>query len=226
MHPRELLRQIDIFSDLTDPEADAILVLMRERRLRRGSVVFHQWDEGGSLFLIQEGAVKISRIGKDGREVTFAVLREGNFFGEMSLLDGQPRSATATTSRATRVLVLEREKFLRGVLSHSRIVIKMLAELSKRIRAADHSIEFLALATVFDRLFHILGHLGRQFPITDQKVVIARRPTHQELSEMVGSSRETVTRTLASMERKGLIKIQKRNIVLQPSFFQEELKHL
>lgn len=223
---RRILRQTDLFSELSDAEADAVLSHMRSVQARRGNVIFNQYEENGGLYLILSGSVKISRIGRDGREVTIAILREGTFFGEMSLLDGQPRSATATATSATRLLVLERDSFLRGVLPMTGIVAKMLRELSKRLRAANQSIEHLALGTVFDRLFHYLGHLGRRFPASGGKVTITKRPTHQELAELVGSSRETVTRTLATMEKRGLIEIQKREIVLLQPFFDEEQTRL
>ena len=219
---RELLRRIDLFTHLSDTETDSVLALMRELRVKKGDIIFHQFDESGGLYLILEGSVKISRIGRDGREVTIAILREGNFFGEMSLFDGQPRSATATAGRGSRFLVLDRESFLNGVLSMPGIVAKLLQELSKRLRAANQSIEHLALGTVFDRLFHFLGHLGRHFENVAGETVISERPTHQELAELVGSSRETVTRTLAAMEKQGYIKLRKREVVLQPAFFEEE----
>ena len=164
--------------------------------------------------------MKISRTGRDGRDVTVAVLAEGNFFGEMSLLDGQPRSASATALQATRLLVLDREHFQRHVLAQPRIVAKLLRELSKRLRAADQTIENLALGSVHDRLVHLLGHLGRRAPLKDGAGLIERSPTHQELAEMVGSSRETVTRTLAAMEKDGLIAIDRRRITLLPAFFE------
>jgi CRP-like cAMP-binding protein len=219
---REMLRRIDLFGHLSNSEADSILGLMRELRVKKGDIIFHQFDESGGLYLTLDGSVKISRIGRDGREVTIAILREGNFFGEMSLFDGQPRSATATAGKASRFLVLDRENFLNGVVSMPGIVAKLLQELSKRLRAANQSIEHLALGTVFDRLFHFLGHLGRRFENVAGETVISERPTHQELAELVGSSRETVTRTLASMEKKGLIKLRKREVVLLPAFFEEE----
>ena len=131
---RLLLRRIDIFADLTDREVDTILDVMRERAIPRGTIVFHQHDSGGGLYLILGGSVKITRSGRDGREVTVAVLNEGNFFGEMSLLDGQPRSASATALQAARLLVLDREHFQRYVLAQPRIVAKLLRELSKRLR--------------------------------------------------------------------------------------------
>jgi CRP/FNR family cyclic AMP-dependent transcriptional regulator len=220
---RKLLMQIDLFAHLSPKEADSVLALMREQRIKKNTVVFHQFDETGGMYLILDGSVKISRVGRDGREVTISVLGKGNFFGEMSLLDGQPRSATATATTAARLLVLERDSFQSGILPLTGIVAKMLLELSKRLRAADQSIENLALGTVFDRIFHFMGHLGRRFPIVDDRCVITKRPTHQELAELVGSSRETVTRTLASMEKKGLIEIHKREIILLPAFFVEEL---
>jgi CRP/FNR family transcriptional regulator, cyclic AMP receptor protein len=222
MEQRSLLRRIDLFADLTDREADTVLDVMREKSLGRGATVFHQHDSGGGLYLILAGQVKITRTGRDGRDVTVAVLGDGNFFGEMSLLDGQPRSASATALQATRLLVLDREHFQRYVLAQSRIVSKLLRELSKRLRAADQSIENLALGSVHDRVFLLLGHLGRRSSLKGGSALIERSPTHQELAEMVGSSRETVTRTLAGMEKAGLIAIERRKLTLLPAFFNAE----
>lgn len=222
MERRELLRRINLFADLTDRESDTVLDLMRERSVAKGTAVFHQNDSGGGLYLILAGSVKISRTGRDGRDVTVAMLHEGNFFGEMSLLDGQPRSASATALQATRLLVLDREHFQRYVLAQAGIMAKLLRELSKRLRAADQTIENLALGSVHDRLVCLLGHLGRRTPVKDGTGCIERAPTHQELAEMVGSSRETVTRALAAMEREGLIAIDKKRITLYPAFFKAE----
>ncbi len=222
MEQRLLLRRIDLFADLTDREADTVLDVMRERSFTRGTTVFHQHDSGGGLYLLLAGSVKISRTGRDGRDVTVAVLSEGNFFGEMSLIDGQPRSASATTLQAARVLVLDREHFQRYVLAQPRIVAKLLRELSKRLRAADQAIENLALGSVHDRLCHLLGHLGRRASTKEAGGVVERSPTHQELAEMVGSSRETVTRALATMEKAGMIDVDRRRIVLLPPFFAAE----
>jgi CRP/FNR family transcriptional regulator/CRP/FNR family cyclic AMP-dependent transcriptional regulator len=222
MDRRELLRRIHLFADLTDRERDIILDLMRERTVAKGTTIFNQHDSGGGLYLILAGSVKIWRTARDGRDVTVAVLNEGNFFGEMSLLDGQPRSASATAIQAARLLVLDREHFQRQVLAQPHIVAKLLGELSKRLRAADQAIEHLALGSVHDRLFHLLGHLGRRAPLKAGKGLIERAPTHQELAEMVGSSRETVTRTLAALEKEGLIAIDRRRVTLLPAFFDAE----
>jgi CRP/FNR family transcriptional regulator/CRP/FNR family cyclic AMP-dependent transcriptional regulator len=195
---------------------------MPEKTVAKGTAVFHQDAPGDRLYLIVSGSVKITRAGRDGREVTLAVLREGAFFGEMALLDGQPRSATATAVQATRLLLLDREHFTPQVLARTPVVTRLLAELSKRLRAAFQTIENLALSSVHDRLLHLLGHLGRRAPLQGDTGVIERAPTHQELAEMVGSSRETVTRTLAAMERAGLIGIARRKLTLLPEFFAEE----
>lgn len=222
MQHRDLLRRINIFSDLSNRESDSILDLMRERTISKGTTVFHQNDSGGGLYLILSGSVKIWRTGRDGRDVTVAVLGDGNFFGEMSLIDGQPRSASATATQATRLLVLDRDHFQRYVLAQAGIAAKLLRELSKRLRAADQAIENLALGSVHDRLMHLLGHLGRRAPLRNGAGTIDRAPTHQDLAEMVGSSRETVTRTLATMEKQGLITIVRRRITLLPAFFAAE----
>ena len=222
MERRELLRRINLFADLTDRESDTILDLMREKTVGRGTTVFHQNDQGGGLYLLLAGSVKISRTGRDGRDVTVAVLHEGNFFGEMSLIDDQPRSASAIARQTTRLLVLDREHFQRYVLTQARIMAKLLRELSKRLRAADQTIENLALGSVRDRLFLLLGHLGRRAPLKNGTGHIERAPTHQELAEMVGSSRETVTRTLAAMEKEGLLSIEYKKITLLPAYFSAE----
>jgi len=222
MERRELLRKIHLFADLTDRESDTILDLMREKGVAKGTTVFHQNDSGGGLYLILAGSVKISRTGRDGRDVTVALLNEGNFFGEISLLDGQPRSASATALQATRLLVLDREHFQRYVLAQARIMAKLLRELSKRLRAADQTIENLALGSVQDRLVCLMGHLGRPGRDRAGAGCIERAPTHQELAEMVGSSRETVTRALAAMEKAGLIAVDKKRITLLPAFFTVE----
>jgi len=224
MERRELLRRIHLFADLTDSEGDTILELMHEKTVVKGTMVFHQNDHGGGLYLLLAGSVKIWRTGRDGRDVTIAVLHEGNFFGEMSLIDEQPRSASASAMQTTRLLVLDREHFQRYVLSQAPIVAKMLRELSKRLRAADQSIENLALGSVHNRLFLLLGHLGRRTPLKNDTGLIERAPTHQELAEMVGSSRETVTRTLAALEKEGLIAIDRKMITLLPAYFSAEAK--
>jgi len=225
MRPRDQLRSIHLFSEFDDCEADAILGLMREKSVAKGTVVFHQADPATGLYLILKGAVKLSRTWRDGRDVTVAVLREGNFFGELSLLDGQPRSATATAIQPTRLLLLDREHFHQQVLGRPRIVIKLLRELSKRLRAADQAIENLALGSVHDRLLHLLGHLGRRTPLRNDTAVIEHAPTHQELAEMVGSSRETVTRALATMEKVGIVALARGKITLLPGFFTEEKRN-
>ena len=222
MERRQLLRRIHLFADLTDRESDTILDLMREKTVAKGTTVFHQNDHGGGLYLLLAGSVKITRAGRDGRDVTVAMLHEGNFFGEMSLIDGQPRSASATATQITRLLVLDREHFQRYVLSQAGIVAKLLRELSKRLRGADQTIENLALGSVQDRLFLLLGHLGRRVPLHDGKGLIERAPTHQELAEMIGSSRETVTRTLAALEKEGMIAIDHKKITLLPAYFSAE----
>lgn len=222
MERRDLLRRIHLFADLTDRESDIILDLMREKVVAKGTAIFHQHDAEGGLYLILAGSVKISRTGRDGRDVTVAVLHAGNFFGEMSLLDGQPRSAGATSRETTRLLLLDREHFQRHVLTQARIMAKLLRELSKRLRAADQTIENLALGSVADRLICLFGHLGRRNPLKNGTGFIERAPTHQELAEMVGSSRETVTRALAAMEKEGLLTIEQKRITLHQAFFKAE----
>lgn len=222
MDRRDLVRGIAIFADLSAAEAEKVAGMMEEVSVGRGRVVISRGEPGGRLYLIVSGSVRVVRSGASGREVAVAVLGEGNFFGEMSLLDGQPRSADVIAVRASRFLVLDRERFLRRILPLPGIAGKVLTELSKRIRAADQTIENLALASVGDRLLHLLGHIGRRYPLRGGVAEITRGPTHQEMADLVGASREAVTRTLAALAAEGLIQVNRRRIVLLPAFFRRE----
>ena len=217
-----LLSEIPFFALLDDQERAQLAERLDVIKVETGKSLFSYCDPGGSLYIVREGEVELFFKNDTGERIVLETATAGHFFGEMSLLDGQPRSASATALLPTRLLVLDREHFQRYVLAQARIVAKLLRELSKRLRGADQAIENLALGSVHDRLSHLLGHLGRRSPLKNGVGVVERSPTHQELAEMVGSSRETVTRTLAGMEKAGLIAIDRRRITLLPAFFSAE----
>jgi CRP/FNR family transcriptional regulator/CRP/FNR family cyclic AMP-dependent transcriptional regulator len=172
-------------------------------------------DAGDSLFIIFRGQVKVSIINEDGREVILAMLGPGDFFGEMSLLDGKPRSANVIATEETELLTLFRSDFLHLVERLPEVAVKVIAALTARLRKADRKIESLALMDVSGRVATVLLQIAEESgTVTPRGVAIRSRPTQQELANMAGTSRETVSRVLKRLEEQGYIATQGREIVI------------
>lgn len=163
--------------------------------------------------------MKVALYGENGREVILSVLKEGDFFGEMSLLDNQPRSANVRALDTSRVLVLSREVFHAALRSGPHVAIPILAEMSRRLRRADEAIGNLALLDVYGRVAHFLLDQARENGVqAEGGVVIKDRPTQQHIAAMVGTSRETVSRALSEFQRRGLIEMEGKEILLKHGF--------
>jgi CRP/FNR family transcriptional regulator, cyclic AMP receptor protein len=169
-----------------------------------------QGDRGDALYLLASGQVKVVLIGDDGREVILSVLGSGSFFGEMALLDDEPRSAHVVAMEESVLLQLRREDFQARLRSSPDVAIALLRELSHRLRRADDTIGSLALRDVNGRIAHLLLELAAE----EGGDRITRRLTHATLAQMVGASRETVSRTLRALSNAGMIRMNRREIVL------------
>ncbi len=208
--PLEVLRQVPLFASLPEAEITAFAPLMRERRFPRGSVILMQGDRGDALYLIGSGQVKVVLIGDDGREVILSVLGPGAFFGEMALLDDEPRSAHVVAMEDSALLQLRREDFQARLRSSPDVGIALLRELSRRLRRADDTIGSLALRDVNGRIAHLLLELADE----EGGDRITRRLTHATLGQMVGASRETVSRTLRALVKTGALRVSRREIAI------------
>ncbi len=221
---RQQIHGVRIFASLGEREIETLLSLGHLRRFRRRTVIFDHRDPGDAIYVILDGTVSVSRCTRSGREVAFVELGPGAFLGEMSIFDGQPRSATATALTDARLLSIDRPAFIERVLPMTGVVPALLAELSKRLRAADRCIEQLACATLPERLVHLLGHLGRRHPPEGGVWRVRKAPGRQRLADLLGSTRESVCRALAAMEANGLIEMSGKDIILPPAFFAEEAR--
>lgn len=214
MH-NELLKRVPLFEGLADAELDALSQVALLRTFPKDRVVIMAEEEGNSLFVIHNGQVKVSIVSEDGREVILSILGEGNFFGEMSLLDGHPRSANVTTTQETELLMVRRADFLRFIQKSPQTAIKLLSVLASRIRVTDRKIEGLALSDVTGRITQTLLQLAdEQGEPTPEGVLIKDRPTHQDLANMSGTTRETVSRILKRLENQGYITPQGRDLLI------------
>ncbi len=219
MDDQELLRTVPIFAELSEADIASLARLTSRRSCPKDTVVFFENEEGDTFFCIVDGRIKVTILGDDGREVILSVLGRGDFFGEMALLDNEPRSATAIAVEDTELLSLHRNDF-QSVLSDNRSIMSALIKiLAARLRRANHQISTLALLDVYGRVARVIVDTARDEGkrLKDGRIAF-RRATHQEIANRIGTTRETVTRMLKDLERQGLIHIEGKEIIVQPDF--------
>ncbi len=182
----------------------------RERSHPKGSVILFADDPGDSLFIVRSGRVKVVLIGEDGREVILGMLGVGEHFGELALIDSRPRSAHVIAVEDSQLIVLRREDFRRRVEGSPIVAWALLQELSRRLRRADDQIGGLVLLDVDGRIARLLLDAAAE----SGGPVLQRRLTHQTIAQMIGASRETVSRAMRQFQDRGLIKVERRQIAL------------
>ena len=206
-----ILQKVPLFSQLAPAELERVAEITRERSYPRNSVILFEDDPGDALYVVAKGQVKVVLIGEDGREVILSVLGEGEFFGEMALIDDEPRSAHVIAMEDSALIVLRREDF-QGILMHAPgIALALLKELSRRLRRVDEKVGSLVLLDVHGRVAQLLLELADE---TDGQR-ITRRLTHHTIAQMIGSSRETVSRTMREFVDKGLIDVSRKDILIR-----------
>ena len=211
----ELLQTVSIFWDLKSKELGYIAEKMVSRHYDNGNYIFLEDSDGEQCFFVLEGSVKVTRLSKDGREVILAMLNEGDFFGEMSLLDGESRSANVIALEKTEVLTLDRRDFLDVVNNYPQIAVMLLKELAGRLRKSDRQIASLSLSDAEKRIaLCIIRFADEQGVIQNGKVSIPKTPIQQDIANMAGTSRETVSRALSILEKEGLIARNGRELMI------------
>ena len=181
----------------------------------KGEFIVMEEMEGQQCYFITHGSVKITRSSKEGRGVILAILTAGEFFGEMSLLDGETRSANVLTLEETKVLALNRNDFMATLEEYPRVSIQLLKELTIRLRKSDLQIASLTLSDAEKRIgLCILRLAGEQGTIRQGHVKIKRFPFQHDIANMAGTSRETVSRTLVLFEQNGLIQREGRQLTI------------
>ena len=206
----DFLGTVPLFAGIDRTELQNFAELTREKSYPRGSVILFENDPGDSLFIVRSGRVKVVLIGEDGREVILSVLGEGAFFGEMALLDDEPRSAHVIAMEDSVVLALRREDFRTRLRASPEVAIALLRELSRRLRRADDQIGSLVLLDVNGRVAELLLRLADE----EGAEKITRKLTHATIAQMIGSSRETVSRTMRDPQDRGLIAVTRQDITL------------
>ena len=210
-----LFKKLSLFAELDDQELAVIAGVAKTRRYAKDDVIFHA-DEMGDVFcVIREGKVKITMNSPEGKEIILAMMGPGEFFGEMALLDDAPRSATVVALEPLEVVTIWRTDFLQILQDNFSITRKLLSELSKRVRRMSLRIESLATMDVYGRLARFFLDLAtQQGKVLDNGYVAVTRPTHQAIANMIGTSRETVSRLIHELMRQDLLLSEGKTVYL------------
>ena len=211
----KLLQSVSLFWDLTKEELGYISEKMVSKHYDSGQIILLEASEGEQCFFVIHGSVKVTRLSKDGREVILAILSEGEFFGEMSLLDGDARSANVIALEDTKVFTLNRQDFLNVIKENPLIAIELIKVLGQRLRKSDRQITSLSLSDAEKRIaLCILRIADEQGTIQRGLVSIIKMPIQQDIANMSGTSRETVSRTLKLFENEGFITRDGRKLII------------
>lgn len=209
------LRRVPIFSELDDELLEAIVAASTEAEYARNEVIIREHDRSTSLFVLLDGRVKVSLLRPDGREAILALLRAGEFFGDMALLDSRPRSASVIAIAPTRVLILTRNEFADLLTMLPRMIDTLLVTLSTRLRAADQKIADLAFLDAIGRVSGVIADMAeREGEPHANGRLIRQRFSHEQLSRMVATTRETVTHCMATLEKRGYIVQMGRDLLV------------
>lgn len=201
----DLLRRVPLFSLLTMPQAEVISGAVVKRRFKRGEALVEQGQRSNTLFILLTGRARVMTADSRGREVILATLSQGDYLGEMSIIDNEPHSATVRAEVQTDVLMLGRTEFARCLTENASMSLVVMRGLVKRLRHADRKIESLALLDVYGRVAHAL----LDFASTDAQGqrIIRDKISRQDLAKMVGASREMVSRVMKDLEERGFIEV-------------------
>jgi CRP/FNR family cyclic AMP-dependent transcriptional regulator len=202
------LRSVPLFSQLRDSDLEQLGSLMKRREYARKRVILFANDPCEAFYIVLSGQVKLMLLAEDGREVVLSLMRDGDFFGEMALMDDEPYSASAIAVEDSSLLMLHRDDFRRCVSEMPGVSFGLLRALCGRLREADHRIGGLVLLDVTGRVSNLLLELAA----SNDGVHIPNPPTHQMMAQMVGSSRETVSRTIGALTAQNLIEATGRGI--------------
>jgi CRP/FNR family transcriptional regulator, cyclic AMP receptor protein len=204
----EFLKYVPIFSDLSEETIEQISKLGIKKSFGKESIILYEHETGSALFVIAKGKVKISRVSEDGKEVILTILNESDFFGEMAILDGSTRSANVTAMEDSEIFIIQRSDFLNLLQSHPEISIALLQELTRRLRSADMKIKSLSLKDAEGKVATVILQLADDMgKIKQGTVEIEKLPFQHDLANMAGTSRETISRTLHTFAKKGLVEL-------------------
>ncbi|GJL77156.1 MAG: Crp/Fnr family transcriptional regulator [Nitrospinaceae bacterium] len=211
----ENLQAIPIFSSLSQAHLEELSEIAHEKTYRKNQVIFDQGDPGNSLIIILDGLIKISLVDSNNHEFIIKTFGENDFFGEMALLDGGPRSATATAVEDTRALIIFRDNFIGLIQKTPSVALGMLTELSNRLRNTTENISNLTFFDAYGKVARCLLDLAEKIGKNEgDGMSMELTLSRQELANMAGLSRETFARILKEFQVRGCLKVQGKKMTI------------
>ena len=209
------LRNVPIFNELSDQELEKIAALGVRKKYKKGSIILLEEETGAALFVIITGKVKIVRMDDDGREVILSILGESDFFGEMAILDGLTRSASVVATSKSELFMIHRRDFIKLMNDYPMVAIALLRELTGRLRKADTQIKSLSLKDAAGRVANVVLQLADEVGMFRKgRVEIDELPLQQDLANMAGTSRETISRMIHKFIKKGYLQLQGNRLII------------
>lgn len=211
----QVLKTVPLFSSLTDEQLRLLSPFVQLRSYPRSTFILRAGEETDALYVILSGRVKVLIPDEEGHEVILTMMGPHEFFGEMGLLDDQPRSASVETLEQCDMLRFSKAGFMNCLKDNFELAMLVIRNLVRRLRDADRKIESLALIDVYGRVARLIIDLSEEI---DGQWIVTRAPPKQEIAHMIGASREMVSRVVKDLQQKGLIRTEKRKIfILDPA---------
>ncbi len=204
-----------LFAALDTEAAAALRASMKNVLLGRGKVLFDEGEPGDRLYVISEGKIKLGRTAPDGRENLLAILGQGEMFGELSLFDPGPRTATATAVTDATLLELNHDDLDVWLRARPEVAAHLLAALARRLRRTNEAMADLVFSDVPGRVAKALLDLAKRFGVqSEDGLHVTHDLTQEELAQLVGASRETVNKALADFAGRGFLRLEARAVVI------------
>jgi CRP/FNR family cyclic AMP-dependent transcriptional regulator len=214
-----MLRKVSLFAHLDEKTLGRLEGIAVKRAYPRNTILISKGDVSDHLFVVIRGKLKVTLPDDSGKEIILSLLGEGDYFGEIALIDGEPRTATIVSMEATEVLTIARADFQQILRSSPELMFDLLTVLARKVRIATEKLESLAFDDVYRRLVKLLMQMAEP---QDRGWIVPERLTHQAIADMIGSSREMVSRILKALETGGYISFDKKRIAIKkklPSSF-------
>ena len=211
----EAVRRAPIFTAIDEVSAASLRASMTAIKVTKGQVIFKEGDAGDRLFVVISGKLKLGTYSNDGRENLLSILGPGDMFGELSLFDPGPRTSTATAVTDAKLLSLGHDKLIPWLRDNPDVALHLLARLSQRLRRTNEAVGDLVFSDVPGRVAKALIDLGDRFgKTTDEGLLVNHDLTQEELSQLVGASRETVNKALADFAGRNWLKLDGRSVLI------------
>jgi CRP/FNR family transcriptional regulator, cyclic AMP receptor protein len=210
----ELLGRVPLFAELSEQELAQVVMVAIPRSFPKGVRVFHEGDDSDACYVVRTGDLRVTREHSDGRAIALATLGPGDFFGELAMLDGGSRSASVETLSDVELLALPAGDMRRVIAAHGEIAAKLIVALTRRLRETNERVARQSFQTVPSRVAGVLAQLIAEEAIPEDRDGITVRMTQADLAQLAGTSRESVSRFLATLERAGVVMVGRGRVTI------------